>query len=98
MNLAGSGAGPPAWQRAELAVQDRCHTSGMQAQGFDDGAIQAMAEFVRAAQRLDEAAEVGGEARDLLDLAEAKTVAALQVRKRLTEAGWSAPTQARSSA
>jgi hypothetical protein len=62
-------------------------------QGFDDPALRAaMSEYLQAAARLDETASVGGEARNLLDLAEAKTVAAMQLRKRLTDVGWSAPT------
>ena len=68
----------------------------MTASGLDDGALQAlMRAYLDAAGKLDEAAAVGGEARDLLDLAEAKTVSALQLRKRLTELGWIAPTHER---
>lgn len=62
----------------------------MSAQGFDDVAVRtAMAAFVAAAAKLDEAS--GAEARLLLDLAEAKTLAGLQLRRELTAAGWSAP-------
>lgn len=62
------------------------------AQALDDTQLRsAMAAYLDAAQRLDDAAGVGGEARDLLDLAEAKTLAAMQLRKRLTELGWTAP-------
>jgi hypothetical protein len=70
----------------------------MTAQGFDDAALRAaMAAYLDAAQRLDDTSSVGGEARNLLDLAEAKTMTAMQLRKRLVELGWSAPVVARSS-
>lgn len=60
--------------------------------GLDDAQLRAaMSAYVDAARRLDDASDVGGEARDLLDLAEAKTLAAMQLRKRLTELGWAAP-------
>jgi hypothetical protein len=60
--------------------------------GLDDPQLRtAMAAFLDAARQLDETSDVGAEARDLLDLAEAKTLAAMQLRKRLTELGWSAP-------
>jgi hypothetical protein len=59
---------------------------------FDDAQLRsAMAAFLDAARRLDETSSVGDEARNLLDLAEAKTLAAMQLRKRLTELGWAAP-------
>ncbi len=59
---------------------------------FDDPALRAaLTDFVVAAAALDEASAVGGEARDLMDLAEAKTVAGLTLRKRLTGLGWTAP-------
>jgi hypothetical protein len=64
----------------------------MTAQVFDDPALRAaMAAYLEAARRLDEVSSVGDEARNLLDLAEAKTLAAMQLRKRLTELGWTAP-------
>jgi hypothetical protein len=70
----------------------------MTAQAFDDEGLRgAMAAFLDAARRLDETSSVGGEARNLLDLAEAKTMAAMQLRKRLVELGWSAPAVERSS-
>jgi len=50
-----------------------------------------MAAFVSAAAKLDDASAAGAEARQLLNLAEAKTLAALQLRRELTRAGWSAP-------
>lgn len=62
------------------------------AAGLDDAQLRAaMAAYLDAARRLDDANEVGGQARDLLDLAEAKTLSAMQLRKRLTELGWAAP-------
>ena len=64
----------------------------MTAQAFDDPALRAaMTAYLDAARRLDEISSVGDEARNLLDLAEAKTLAAMQLRKRLTELGWAAP-------
>ena len=64
----------------------------MTAQVFDDPALRAaMAAYLDVARRLDETSSVGDEARILLDLAEAKTLAGMQLRKRLTELGWSAP-------
>jgi hypothetical protein len=71
----------------------------MTASAFDDPALRAaMSAYLDAAVRLDETSAVGGEARDLLDLAEAKTLAGMQLRKRLTELGWSAPAVARQPA
>jgi hypothetical protein len=70
----------------------------MSAAGFDDPRVRAAMEaYLDAARRLDESAEVGDEARSLLDLAEAKTVAAMQLQKRLTERGWTAPLSERST-
>jgi hypothetical protein len=67
----------------------------MTAQVFDDAELRAaMTAFLDVARRLDETSAVGDEARNLLDLAEAKTLAGLQLRKRLTELGWSAPVAA----
>ncbi|MDX6197694.1 MAG: hypothetical protein QOJ79_845 [Actinomycetota bacterium] len=64
----------------------------MTAQVFDDAELRAaMTAFLDAARRLDESSSVGDEARNLLDLAEAKTLAAMQLRKRLNELGWAAP-------
>ena len=69
----------------------------MTASGFDDSGLRAaMTAFLDAARRLDEASSVGAEARNLLDLAETKTLAALRLRKHLTELGWAAPTVERS--
>jgi hypothetical protein len=70
----------------------------MTAQGFDDAALRAaMTAYLDAAQRLDESSSVGDEARNLLDLAEAKTLAGMRLRKRLTELGWHAPVAERSA-
>jgi hypothetical protein len=70
----------------------------MTAQVFDDAALQAaMTAFIDAARRLDETSAVGGEARSLLDLAEAKTLAGMRLRKRLIELGWAAPVVERSN-
>lgn len=65
---------------------------------FDDSELRAaMAAYLRAADALDEAASLGDEARQLLDLAEAKGMAALALRKRLTDLGWTAPSAQRSA-
>lgn len=70
----------------------------MTALGFDDAALQAaMTAYLDTARRLDETSSVGGEARNLLDLAEAKTLAGMRLRKRLTELGWAAPVVERAS-
>ena len=70
----------------------------MTVHGFDDAGLRAaMTAYLDTAKRLDETSSVGGEARNLLDLAEAKTMAAMQLRKRLTDLGWSAPVVERST-
>lgn len=59
---------------------------------FDDAALRgAMRAYLEAADRLDESASVGGEPRELLDLAEAKALAGLLLRKALEKHGWTAP-------
>ena len=59
---------------------------------FDDSSVRiAMRAYLEAAERLDAAAELGGEARNLLDAAESKTVAGMQLRKALERQGWTAP-------
>lgn len=70
----------------------------MTAQVFDDAELRAaMTSFLDAARKLDETSAVGDEARNLLDLAEAKTLAAMQLRKRLSELGWAAPVSERAA-
>ncbi len=57
---------------------------------FDDPALRAcMAQYLAAAAALDEAADLGAEPRDVLDLAEAKAMAGMALRRRLGELGWS---------
>lgn len=59
---------------------------------FDDPEVRAaMTAYLQATSALDEASQVGSEARTLLDLAEAKSVAGLALRKRLIALGWTAP-------
>ena len=66
--------------------------------GFDDARLRAaMTAFLDTAKRLDEISSVGGDARNLLDLAEAKTLAGMRLRKRLAELGWSAPVREHST-
>jgi hypothetical protein len=63
---------------------------------FDDPAVRdAMRSYLRAAERLDEAAGLGGEPRDLLDLAESKAMAGLMLRKALERHGWTGPSRER---
>jgi hypothetical protein len=65
---------------------------------FDDPELRAaMTAYLDLAQALDEASLGGGQPRSLLDLAEAKSVAAMQLRKRLEALGWSAPASQRST-
>ena len=62
---------------------------------FEDPDLRAaMAAYVAASSALDEASEVGAEARDLMDLAEAKAVSGMALKKRLVELGWTAPASA----
>ena len=70
----------------------------MPQKSFDDPELRtAMTRYVEAAQALDEASQVGGEARDLLDLAESKAMAGMALRKRLESLGWTAPTGQRTT-
>lgn len=65
---------------------------------FDDPEIRAaMSAYLRAAEALDAASQVGGEPRTLLDLAESKAMAGMALRQRLTALGWSAPTGQRTT-
>jgi hypothetical protein len=59
---------------------------------FDDiGVRAAMRGYLDAATRLDDATALGGEPRELLDLAERKSLAGLLLRKALEKQGWQAP-------
>ncbi len=69
--------------------------SRMPQRSFDDPALRsAMSAYLDVADRLDELSSVGGEARELLDLAESKAIAGMALHKRLTESGWTAPVRA----
>jgi hypothetical protein len=71
---------------------------GMPQKSFDDAELRAaMADYLKAAGALDETSQVGAEARQLLDLAEAKAVAGMALRKQLEGLGWSAPVAQRTS-
>ena len=62
---------------------------------FDDAAVRsAMRSYLAAAEQLDDAAGVGGQPRDLLELAEQKAMAGLLLRKALERHGWTAPARA----
>ena len=70
----------------------------MPQKSFDDAEMRtAMAAYVEAANALDEASSIGDEPRRLMDLAEAKAVAAMELRKRLVDAGWTAPSGQRTA-
>ncbi len=61
---------------------------------FDDlGLRQAMRDFLEAADRLDSAdRNVEGEAwRDVMDLSQVKSIAAITLHQRLRERGWTPP-------
>ncbi len=59
---------------------------------FDAASVRAaMREYLAAADALDGAAEIGGQPRDLLDLAERKALAGMLLRKALEKQGWTAP-------
>ena len=71
------------------------HTPRVQ-QSFDDDALRAaMRDYLAAADRLDAAARNGEAPRELVDLAESKAVAGMVLRKRLVDAGWTAPSSQR---
>ncbi|MCW2545435.1 MAG: hypothetical protein JWM40_2987 [Frankiales bacterium] len=64
----------------------------MSAGSFEDPAlVAAMRAFVAASDALDHAAEDG----QVIDLAQAKSMAGMAVRKRLSELGWSSPAHQR---
>ena len=66
--------------------------SRMPMPSFDHPALRsAMKAYLEVADRLDDLSSVGGEARELLDLAESKAIAGMALRKQLAEAGWTAP-------
>lgn len=59
---------------------------------FDDAALRsAMQDWLAAAASLERVHQTGGQAREVIALAEAKAVAGMSLRKRLVELGWTAP-------
>lgn len=71
--------------------------SAMAARDFDDPELlAALRGYLAAADRLDEVAAAGS-ARDVVDEAEAKSVAAMRLRRALTARGWTAPAAARAA-
>ena len=60
---------------------------------FDDATTAALREYARACDALDAATDDG----QVLHLSDLKGLAALNLRKALTEAGWSAPARTRTS-
>lgn len=70
----------------------------MAQKSFDDPDLRAcMAQYLAAATALDEATDIGAEPRALLDLAEAKAMAGMALRRRLGELGWSVSEPQRTS-
>jgi hypothetical protein len=66
----------------------------MTSSSFEDTALlAAMRAFVAANDALDQAQE----ASQVIELSEAKSMAGMAVRKRLSELGWSAPVRQRTS-
>ena len=64
----------------------------MPQKSFDEADLRAaMTAYLDLSTALDEASAVGGEPRTLLDLAEAKSMAAMALRKQLEAQGWTAP-------
>jgi hypothetical protein len=51
----------------------------------------AMRAYLSAADRLDEISRDGAEPREFIDAAEDKSLAAMVLRRRLSEHGWCAP-------
>lgn len=83
------------WRRAA----GRCRLGRMAQRVFDDDRVRAaMRSFLDAADAMDEMSRVGGEARNLLDIAESKAMAAMTLRKELEQAGWTAPAKDSASA
>jgi hypothetical protein len=67
-------------------------------QSFDDDSLRAaMRDYLSLSDRLAVAASDGEAARDLVDLAESKAVAAMVLRKRLVDLGWTAPVAQRTT-
>jgi hypothetical protein len=64
----------------------------MAMRSFDDPRVRAaMRAYLAAADRLDQVAADGAEARDVVDLAEAKTLSGMALRRELTGNGWRPP-------
>jgi hypothetical protein len=61
-------------------------------QAYDDTSLRAaMREYLLLADRLDAASRDGEPPRELVDLADAKAVAGMLLRKRLADLGWTVP-------
>ena len=70
----------------------------MSGSSFDDrDLLAAMRDYLASASALDQASQVGDEPRRLLDLAEAKAIAAMSLRKQLEAQGWTAPVRQRTT-
>lgn len=68
--------------------------SAMDSRPLDDPALlAAMKDYLDACTRLDSA----GTDSEVLERSEAKSMAAMSLRKRLSEAGWAAPSRQRTS-
>lgn len=70
----------------------------MTQKSFDDLQVRsAMTAYLQAADALDGASRLGDEPRQLLDLAEAKSVASMALSRRLVDLGWTAPASQRTA-
>ena len=69
--------------------------SAMSVRDFDDpGLVAALRGYLAAMDRLDEVSSIGS-ARDLVDEAEAKSIAAMRLKRELLGQGWTAPAAVR---
>ncbi len=70
--------------------------SGMSLRDLDDPELMAaLRGYVAAVDRLDEVS-TSGTPRDVVDEAEAKSVAGMRLKRALVKAGWTAPSRASS--
>lgn len=70
----------------------------MSTRSFDDAELRAaMTEYLDLAGALDEAAQAGVDERAVLELAEATSMAAMRLRRRLEAQGWTAPSGQRTT-
>ncbi len=69
--------------------------SGMSVRDFDAPAlVAALRGYLAALDRLEQVSDTAS-ARDLVDEAEAKSIAAMRLKRELIDQGWAAPTPVR---